>query len=386
MWALRHSRARMWTMLVTVVRECRTRHNTMSHRGFLQMVCLVVASSGKIRNMQARSLAFHASDKLHHADTCERLVGAAEAGEVRMVALARGTYPGEPLPAKDLPQVSSIGYWDAAHDQTWGLAEHRNEGIEITYLDNGHLGFVVDGRSHPLSPGHLTITRPWQPHSVGNPQVTASRLYWLILDVGVRQRQRAWTWPPWLVLSQHDLKELTSLLRANAHPVWPGTPEIGRCFATLGHLVASAQVAPPPLSRLALLINELLVCVLELLRTRNPPRRTSPTPGERNVAMLLERLKNQLDEPWTLETMAVQAGLKRTRFAHHCRKLTNLAPMAYLQQLRIAKAKHLLTESKSHITAIAMDCGFASSAYFSNVFRSLTGCSPREWREQTLTR
>ncbi|MCX6878717.1 MAG: AraC family transcriptional regulator [Verrucomicrobia bacterium] len=332
--------------------------------------------------MQRRTPVFHATGTKYRADTCAPLVAAAAAGAVRLVALARGAYPGGPLPGKVLPQVCSIGYWDAAHDQIWGLGEHRNEGLEITYLGNGHLGFVVDGRAHPLAPGQLTITRPWQPHSVGDPKVAASRLYWLILDVGVRQPHQAWSWPPWLVLSKDDLKDLTALLRENEHPVWPGTPEIGRCFAALGHLVESAQAGTPPTSRLALLINELLVCVLELLRTQNPPRRASLTFGERSVAMFLERLHHELDEPWTLETMATQAGLKRTRFAHHCRKLTNLAPMAYLQQLRVEQAKHLLTGSQRSITAIALDCGFASSAYFSSVFRRFTGCAPRGWREQ----
>ena len=337
--------------------------------------------------MNARTPVFRETDTVHRADTCEPLVAAVEAGEVRLRALARGIYPGTPLPRTVLPQVSTIGYWDATHDQTWGLAEHRNEGIEITYLDNGHLGFVVDGRSHPLSPGHLTITRPWQPHSVGNPAVTASRLYWLILDVGVRQPHQAWVWPPWLVLARQDLKDLTALLRGNEHPVWPGTPAIGKCFAALGQLVDSATTRPPPTSRLALLINELLVCVLELLRSQDPPRRTSLTDGERSVAMFLERLQQELAEPWTLESMAEQAGLGRTRFAHHCLKLTNLTPLAYLQSLRVEQAKHLLTKKRhAAITAIALDCGFGSSAYFSSVFRAHTGCSPRAWRGQAVIR
>lgn len=331
--------------------------------------------------MQRRSAIFHTADRMHRADTCEPLVAACAAGEVRLEALVRGTYPGRPMPDGVLPQVSSIGFWDAAHDQTWGLGEHRNEGIEITYLDNGHLGFVVDGRSFPLSPGHLTITRPWQPHSVGSPAVGASRLCWLILDVGVRQPHQAWRWPPWLVLAPAELKDLTALLRENEHPVWPGTPEIGRCFADIGHLIESGKSGALPSSRLTLLVNELLVCVLELLRHENPPRKTSLTLGERSVAMFLERLKNELVEPWTLESMAGQAGLARTRFAHHCRKLTNLTPMGYLQQLRVEKAKRLLAENRLTITGIAMECGFASSAYFASVFRGQTQCSPREYRD-----
>lgn len=313
-------------------------------------------------------------------------MAAVAVGELRLEALVRGTYPGRPMPDGVLPQVSSIGFWDAARDQTWGLGEHRNEGIEITYLDNGHLGFVADGHSYSLSPGHLTITRPWQPHSVGSPEVSASRLYWMILDLGVRQPHQVWKWPPWLVLSPADIKDLTALLRENEHPVWPGTSGIRRCFADIGQLIESSQSSPLSASRLTLLANEVFVCLLELLRAQNPLRKASLTLGERSVAMFLDRLKHELDEPWTLELMAEKAGLARTRFAHHCRKLTNLTPMGFLQQQRVEKAKTLLVGTRRSITQVALDCGFASSAYFSSVFRSHSQCSPREYREAAANR
>lgn len=318
---------------------------------------------------------------MHHADTCESLVAAVTAGEVRLEALVRGSYPGRRLPSGILPQVSTMGFWDAARDQGWGLGEHRNEGIEITYLDNGSLGFVVDGRSHPLSPGHLTITRPWQPHSVGNPDVAASRLYWLILDVGVRQPHQPWKWPPWLVLSPADIKDLTALLRENEQPVWPGTSEIGRCFRDIGQLIASSRSGELPVSRLTLLANEVFVCLLDLLRAQAPPRKSSLMLGERSVAIFLERMKNELHEPWTLELMARRSGLARTRFAHHCRKLTNLSPMEYVQRQRVERAKLLLKGSEQSITGIALECGFASGAYFASVFRQHVQCSPREYRD-----
>jgi AraC-like DNA-binding protein len=300
---------------------------------------------------------------------------------MRLEALVRGSYPGCRMPDGVLPQVSTIGYWDAARDQAWGLGEHRNEGIEITYLDNGSLGFVVDGCSNPLLPGHLTITRPWQPHSVGTPNVAASRLYWVILDVGVRQPHQSWNWPPWLILSPADLKELTALLRENEQPVWPGTPEIGRCFADIGQLIALSASGALPVSRLTLLVNEVFVCLLELLRTQKPQRKTSLMHGERSVAMFLKRMNDELHEPWTLDLMAEKSGLARTRFAHYCRKLTNLSPMDYLQRQRVEKAKLLLGGSGQSITEIALDCGFVSSSYFSSVFRKHAHESPREYRE-----
>lgn len=308
------------------------------------------------------------------------MVRAVTAGELHLEALVRGAYPGRPMPAGVLAQVRSVGFWDAAHDQTWGLGEHRNEGIEITYLDNGHLGFVVDGQSHPLSSGQLSITRPWQPHSVGRPTISASRLYWIILDLKVRQPHQAWKWPPWLVLAPADIKKLTALLRENEHPVWSGTSEIGQCFTDMGQLIESSRTGLVPASRLTLLLNEVFVCLLELLQAQNPPRKISLTLGERSVAMFLDRLKHELGDPWTLELMSEKVGLARTRFAHHCRKLTNLSPMGYLQQQRVEKAKVLLASSRCPIVRIAMDCGFASSAYFASVFRHHTQCSPRQYR------
>ena len=333
--------------------------------------------------MSKRTTVFEAGDERYRADTCAALITARESGELTMAAVARGTYPGRRLPPGMLPQVSTLGYWDAAHDQGWGLGEHRNEGVEITYLANGHLGFMVDGHAYPLGPGDLTITRPWQPHSVGDPAIASSRLYWLILDVGVRQPHQAWHWPSWLVLSKADLRNLTALLRENEHPVWRGTPEIERCFAELGRLLDMAQTGDPPASRLGLAVNELLVCVHELLRAQDPPRKPSLTLGERSVAMFLDRLRDQLGEPWTLEIMAERVGLGRTRFAHYCRKLTNLAPMAYLQHLRVELAKLQLATTAKSMTEIALDCGFGSSAYFSSVFRAVVQCTPREYRERS---
>lgn len=332
--------------------------------------------------MSARTTRFIQGDETFHADTCEALIAAHRAGEVTFNAIARGSYPGRRLSPSTLPQVRSLGYWDAAHSQSWGLHEHRNEGIEITFLANGRLDFRADGRAHSLTPGQITITRPWQPHSVGNPHIGASCLYWLILDVGVRQPHQSWIWPDWFVLTKSDIRELTTLIRGNEHPVWPGTPEVARCFEGIGKLLDRVTDNDLPVTRLALAVNELFVCVLELLRAQNPPRRPDLTMGERSAAMFLESLSATLDQPWTLELMAERSGLGRTRLAHYCRKLTNLAPVAYLQHLRVERACKLLADPGKSITEIAIGCGFGSSSYFAHVFRSATRRTPRQFRQE----
>lgn len=335
--------------------------------------------------MAGRPVTFRVQSGVHHADSCQPLVKAAGRGEVRLEALARGTYPGKRMPQDSVPGVRSVGFWDAAHDQSWGLPEHRNEGVEITYLETGRLGFFVNGQSYPLTPGALTVTRPWQPHCVGNPLVTAGRLHWIILDVGVRHPHQAWKWPAWLVLTRRDLDELTRMLRQNEQPVWAGTGEIARCFREIGNLVVSTDSGTSIGSRLAYLINGLFVCVLEMLRSRWVVQEPVLVTAERTVEMFLGRLWGCVDQPWTLGSMAAETGLKRTRFGYYCKKLTNRSPRQYLNELRVRKAEALMRENPGRsLTDIALECGFSSSQYFATTVRRLTGKSPRELREDTL--
>ncbi len=324
---------------------------------------------------------YRAAGKVFRADACQALIAAAKRGDVQVKGLARGTYPGIRLASRDLPQLKAVGFWDAAITQTWGLGWHRNEGIELTYLESGSLGFAVERERFFLEPGDLTITRPWQLHRVGEPYVTPGRLHWIILDVDMRKPHQPWHWPSWLVLSRNDLRTLTMLLRSSDKPVWPGTREVESCFQRIARLIEERSDAVTLISRLALLINELLIIMLETLREHTVPAREEQTPAERATRHFLAALAQSPEEPWTLETMAAAAGLGRTRFAHYCHKLTNRTPNEYLVHRRLEKSRQMLHQNAGQsLTSIAMDCGFSSGQYFSTLFRKEFGLAPARYR------
>ena len=101
---------------------------------------------------------FRDHGQVHRADTCKPLIDSANRGEVILQALARGAYPGRPLPLNALPHLKSIGFWDADHAQNWGLPWHRNEGIELTYLETGEIAFAAEQEKFTcipaISPSH----------------------------------------------------------------------------------------------------------------------------------------------------------------------------------------------------------------------------------------
>lgn len=324
---------------------------------------------------------FHAPDSVYHADTCEPVRAAADQGRLTLHALVHGAYPGTQLPPRLLPEIRTVGCWDAPLRQDWGLDYHRNEGLELTYVSGGHLDFAVDGRAFPLRQGHLTITRPWQAHRVGDPHLASNRLLWLILDVGVRRPNQTWRWPRWLVLSRTELDRLTTLLSHNEKPVWTADAAVAGRFEDLAQLTAAPDAARLQ-SRLVLGINSLLLAVLDLLERQDPELDTSLTGSQRTVELFLAELTRRIEHPWSVDGMARQCGLERTRFTHLCRQTTGAAPMAYLTRCRVEAARTLLREQPERsITDIAMDCGFGSSQYFATVYRAHTGRTPRAERE-----
>ncbi|MEW6357832.1 MAG: AraC family transcriptional regulator [Planctomycetota bacterium] len=317
--------------------------------------------------------------RTYQADTCRPVKQAVEQGAMRLRALARGTYPGRQLPARALRGVCAVGFWDATKPQDWGLDWHRNEGIELTFLESGSLAFGVEDREHLLRPDDLTITRPWQPHHVGNPNVGVGRLHWLILDVGMRRPHQQWKWPPWLVLAEEDLAELTVMLRQNEQPVWRTNADVRRCFQRIARAVEADEGGD--MSRLPLHLNELFVLVLEMFRQREIPLDESLQSSRRTVELFLADVRRNFAEPWTLKDMARQCGLGMTRFVHYCKQITNMTPMQHLSRCRVEQASKLLQERpRMSVTDVAFDCGFSSSQYFATVFRQHVGCSPRAFR------
>jgi AraC family L-rhamnose operon regulatory protein RhaS len=334
--------------------------------------------------MKQKSVIFKDNQGTYKADTCAPLECAAREGKICMCAVAHSSYPGQHLSKDILPGLSSIGYWDAAVKQEWGLPWHRNEGVEICYLETGKLLFTIEkeGNSHLLRPGDITITHPWQQHRLGSPEVGPSRLHWIIFDVNVRRPNQSWKWPDWIVLSKKDIGELTGFLRYTDQAVWQSTKNLRECFQSISGILNTKKPSRH-LSILTVKINELFILLLEQYRMHNPPLQMHHSSSQKTVEIFLQEMDHNLDAVthlWTLEEMAHQCALGKTQFRHYCKKLTNMQPMTYLMKCRIDWAVKLMEQDKKvSITRLALRCGFNSSQYFSNIFRKFKGVSPRKF-------
>lgn len=318
----------------------------------------------------------------YEIDRCEPQNRAVREGKIELYALSKGHYPGTPVPENVLPGLSSIGFWNAGAAQDWGLDSHRNEGIEISFLETGTMVFTADQKKFNLRAGHFTITRPWQLHKLGEPNIGPGRVHWLILDVNVRRPHQNWRWPKWVILTKDDLAELTRKLRTNENPVWNSTPAIAHSFRELARNV-EAWDQPHSVSRLAVYANQLLVGILDALSKQQHSENEQLTTHRRTIELFLRDLEQgrvDVSHPWSLDQMAKQCGMGVTAFSKYCREIVNSGPVEFLNHCRLNVAARKLREGNGlSITDVAFACGFNSSQYFATCFRQRFQISPRQF-------
>ena len=86
----------------------------------------------------------------------------------------------------------------------------------------------------------------------------------------------------------------------------------------------------------------------------------------------------------TLDEICENFLCSRSHISHSFKQSTGQSFRKYLTSLRLKTAKSLLTHSNLGITEIAFSVGFNDSNYFSNVFKSIVGMSPRMYRNQNV--
>ncbi len=85
----------------------------------------------------------------------------------------------------------------------------------------------------------------------------------------------------------------------------------------------------------------------------------------------------------TGDQIARKLGVSYSKFRRTFRDYTGFAPNQYVIEIRIAKAKELLTNTSMSCQQIGFAVGFETPSYFHVAFKKKTGMSPASYREFT---
>ena len=89
------------------------------------------------------------------------------------------------------------------------------------------------------------------------------------------------------------------------------------------------------------------------------------------------------ERPWTVATLAREAGMSRSRFAERFAAVLGRPPLAYLAAWRMHRGRALLREGALRVGEVARRVGYGSEAAFSTAFRRAAGVAPATYRRAT---
>lgn len=93
-----------------------------------------------------------------------------------------------------------------------------------------------------------------------------------------------------------------------------------------------------------------------------------------SVAYIRAHYQEDMAMSYVAQLCGVSPRYLRSIFAKHLGK----SPLQYLNELRIANAAELISNTDLSIKEVCFRCGFHSPQYFSRIFKQITGRSPRK--------
>jgi len=96
-----------------------------------------------------------------------------------------------------------------------------------------------------------------------------------------------------------------------------------------------------------------------------------------------KRIRESLEDNLTIQQIAADMGVSYSNFRKLFKKFTGVSPALYQQELRLQRAKELLSTTDLSIKEIAYKLCFESPDYFSAKFKAKTNMRPGEFREQS---
>lgn len=111
------------------------------------------------------------------------------------------------------------------------------------------------------------------------------------------------------------------------------------------------------------------------------PRVPAGTLSAAKLRAAIDYVHDNLSWNLSLEDIAGATGDSPCHFARMFRRTTGKSPHQYVIGRRIECAKRLLEAGALSISAIAVDTGFASQSHLTEVFRRVTGVTPKTFQD-----
>lgn len=246
---------------------------------------------------------------------------------------------------------------------------------EMVYIDSGIAHIVANGKDFTMRQGEVFFHKPNEPHSIYTTDTFANSV---IVSFESRSRQTKSLSGKIFTLSDNEKTYLNKIISETKLTFKEKINDIS--------LLAMAKKTTAPLGGEQVIKNTLELLFLSLLRKDlssdklNENNLLSKEHGKivDNVLTILnDKLSNT--EKFNLDEISFKLGFSKSYIKSQFKKCTGKSIIQYYIDMKIEKAKELLSQNKYTISEIADVLGFSSIFYFSRQFKLHTDMSPSEY-------
>jgi AraC family transcriptional regulator, transcriptional activator of pobA len=266
--------------------------------------------------------------------------------------------------ARDLPDVvhcETIAARSVLHE--WEFAAHRHARLhQILLIERGGGRATLEGRTYPLRTMRVVNVPVGHVHGFSLKRGTQG----FVLTIAAEMLDQVLTPAEGLrrVLAHATVVQGTAPMRDAMQRIF--VEFAGRSFAR-AHLLRALSAA---------LIG---LVAREIAATAGTPEGSASTDLLRRFEALLER---HLLAHWAVSDYAAALSISPTHLSRVVRAATGHAASRLIQERIIREARRNLVYTNLPVAAIAFALGFNDPAYFSRLFASATGLSPRRFRDK----
>ncbi|HIS56157.1 MAG: AraC family transcriptional regulator [Lachnospiraceae bacterium] len=230
---------------------------------------------------------------------------------------------------------------------------------QILYVASGRVFFWLDDRKWQAEGGSMLIYPPYRRQMYSYDSTVTSDVYWIHF-LGKKVNT---------LLDQLDLIPMT--------PMYGHLPESG---LDLWEQIIREMLYKRPNHQF---MTTALAC--QLLTTLSRCRLQTGIKKDQQqelVEAMIDEINKNYPYELSVEQMARKNGMSVAWLNKRFKQYTGFSPQQYITKTRLSHARQMLSESAYNISEIAQMCGYPDPLYFSRLFHSRFGCSPKDFRQK----
>ncbi|MGF1513971.1 MAG: AraC family transcriptional regulator [Elainellaceae cyanobacterium] len=244
---------------------------------------------------------------------------------------------------------------------SYAFSRHAHEGYGIAIVESGAMAFDYRGATHTAPAGSVVVTHPGEMHT-GHAALETGWTYRTLLPAA-----------DWLYRAAAELAGRSRSLPYFSSPVIHD-PRLNRQLIALHRTL---ELSPSALERESRFLWDMAQLVGHYASDR--PRIAAAGQECWAVEQVRDYLAAHSTANTSLAALAALVGLSPLRLLRSFRKQMGLPPHAYLNHLRVHRAKGLLADGWA-IADAALETGFTDQSHLHRHFKKMLGVTPGQYR------